>query len=73
MMYDAMGRLLDVDPAKVETAVLGKTIEEKILERRPPAAALSNGLHNDLVKLEMDGRLSASEVTRLQVTWVLGR
>jgi hypothetical protein len=72
-MFPALTRLLDVDPAKEVTAALGGTIEAKILERGPPAVALSNGLHNDLLRLGTEGRLSALEVVRLQVTWVLGR
>jgi hypothetical protein len=72
-MYPALRRVLDLDPAEVVMAVLGGTIERRILERRPPATALSNGLHGELMKLETEGRLSALEVTRLQVTWVLGR
>ena len=72
-MYPALSRLLDVDPAEVETADLATTLERRILERKLPAAALSNSLHGELVKLETEGQLGAPNLARLHVTWVLGR
>jgi hypothetical protein len=72
-MFPALGGLLGVDPAEVETAALKETIEQKIVDCHLPTIALSNGFHVDLVNLEKEGRLTVQEVTQLKVTWVLGR
>jgi hypothetical protein len=72
-MYPALGKLLGVDPAEVETAVLKETIEQKILDCQLPAIALSNGFHVDLVNLEKAGRLTILDVAQLKVAWLLGR
>ncbi len=72
-MYPALGRLLGLDPAEVETAVLKETIQQKIVDCHLPPIALSNGFHLDLVNLEKEGRLTVQEITQLKVTWLLGR